>query len=72
MSRFEIFQIGEDVEPAAGIPEGCEICGHCRMLRGTLPVGTSLPCGAATPHGARRESRPQPLQSPEQTLRGAS
>jgi hypothetical protein len=69
MSPFEILQIGEDIEPTAGIPEGCELCGHCRMLRRTLPEGTPLSCGvvtpgpqiAAAPHGAR-----------EQTTRGAS
>jgi hypothetical protein len=72
MSRFEILQIGEDIEPAAGIPEGCELCGHCRMLRGVLPDGAPLPCGAAAPYDTRRERRSQLNRSSEQTIRGAS
>lgn len=80
MSTFEIVQIGNDIEPAAGIPEGCELCGHCRMLRATLAEGTPLPCGAARPgpriavipYDAHRERRSQPVRSSEQTIRGAS
>lgn len=70
MSPFEILQIGEDVEPAAGIPEGCELCGHCRMMRGIVPDGTPLPCGAVT----RRERRPRPVRVSErpQTTQGAN
>lgn len=67
MSLFEILQIGEDVEPTAGIPEGCELCGHCRMMRGILPEGTPLPCGAT-----RRERRPQPVRLSERTTQGAN
>jgi hypothetical protein len=68
MSRFEILQIGEDVEPTAGIPEGCEICGHCRMLRHTLPDGAPLPCGGT----AGRERRPPSVRSSEQRIQGAN
>ena len=72
MSPFEIFQIGQDIEPTAGIPEGCDLCGHCRMLRGALAEGAPLPCGAVTPYDARRERRYQPTRSSEQTTRGAN
>lgn len=48
MSRFEIVEIGAAIEPTAGIPEGCELCGHCLVLRSTLGEGAALPCGAAS------------------------
>jgi hypothetical protein len=60
MSAFEILQIGEDVEPTAGIPEGCDLCGHCRMLRHTQPAGHPLPCGGAMPHGAAGKTADRP------------
>lgn len=44
MSRFAIRQIGANVEAAAGIPEGCELCGHCTVLRQTGGEHAILPC----------------------------
>lgn len=48
MSLFGIVQIGEDIEPTWGVPEGCDLCGHCRVLSDARSQGAPLPCGAAS------------------------
>lgn len=66
MSRFEILQIGEDIEPSTGIPEGCDLCGHCRMLRRASPDGPGPACGGGLALEVRREGRtgaPRPGRS---------
>lgn len=69
MSGFRILQIGDDIDPAAGIPEGCDLCGHCRFLRHSSAGGTPLPCGGrvspsrdigGTPHSRGGEGIKQP------------
>lgn len=56
MSPFTIVQIGEDVQATDGLPDGCDLCGHCRMLRGTLPAGSLLPCGASVRRNVAAEA----------------
>jgi hypothetical protein len=30
---FEIEEIGQTAAPQAGLPDSCELCGHCQFLR---------------------------------------
>lgn len=64
MSRFEIVEIGEETDPFAGIPEGCELCGHCRVLRQTLGRAVPLPCGAAAPPPAATDTASSTTREP--------
>lgn len=59
MSRFEILEIGEELDGAAGVPEGCELCGHCIVMRHTLAAGSPLPCGGVA-RGAGSDDRFEP------------
>lgn len=49
MSRFTIEQIGDDVEPTAGIPDGCDVCGHCTVLKEVFGALASTPCRGVRP-----------------------
>lgn len=46
MNLFEIREIGEEVEATAGVLEGCELCGHCLVMRRSAGPRAALPCGA--------------------------
>lgn len=80
MNTFDILQIGEEAEPTDGLPDGCDLCGHCRMLRHILAEGAPLPCGAAhrasraaaTSSDPQRAGRRQPTRSTELATIGAN
>jgi hypothetical protein len=36
MSLFDIREIGSEIEAAAGVLDGCDLCGHCMVLRRSL------------------------------------
>lgn len=67
MSVFEILEIGEDVEATEGLPDGCDLCGHCIMLRQTLAAGSMLPCGGGKARGEAFEELLPTLQAEETT-----
>lgn len=58
MSRFTIEQIGHDLEPTAGIPDGCDICGHCTVLREVFGAQAATPCRGGVIRGPGAQDAP--------------
>lgn len=63
-SSFDIQEIGVELGPAEGLPDGCDLCGHCRMLAQMKSSRRlAIPCG-----GGRRFDSENPA-SPLLVLR---
>lgn len=72
MIRFEIRQIGGDVEPTAGIPDGCELCGHCggrRRVLGERAAGCGATVVRASPITLQPEAVPYAAQGQSENTR---
>lgn len=65
MKLFDIREIGIEIEATAGTLDGCDLCGHCRVLRRSLGARAASGCHAAdepTPLDVllHRETAPSP------------